>query len=192
MALNDDELRYKNVIDALKGLQGVKAPKNFEADLMRRINSEKFEEKRQSFWEKIFLPSRLVPSAGLAVAAVLLLFVININSDEVENPLLMEPKVREDMIEAKDVSDIPMTVQEEIPGETRLGSADSNIAEFRDEVSVNGSRERSRTNSFAATGFAIDKEGLNFRQVNLSEEEKQRLNELKHHFKMLLKNSENN
>jgi hypothetical protein len=191
MALNDDELRYKNVIDALKGLQGVKAPKNFEADLMRRINSEKFEEKRQSFWEKMFLPSRLVPSAGLAVAAVLLLFVININSDEVENPLLMEPKVREDMIEAKDVSDIPITVQEEIPGETRLGSADSNIAEFRDEVSVNGSRE-SKTNSFAATGFAIDKEGLNFRQVNLSEEEKQRLNELKHHFKMLLKNSENN
>jgi hypothetical protein len=192
MALNDDELRYKNVIDALKGLQGVKAPKNFEADLMRRINSEKFEEKRQSFWEKIFLPSRLVPSAGLAVAAVLLLFVININSDEVENPLLMEPKVREDMIEAKDVSDIPMTVQEEIPGETRLGSADSNLAEFRDEISISGSRERSKTNSFAATGFAIDKEGLNFRQVNLSEEEKQRLNELKHHFKMLLKNSENN
>ena len=192
MALNDDELRYKNVIDALKGLQGVKAPKNFEADLMRRINSEKFEEKRQSFWEKIFLPSRLIPSAGLAVAAVLLLFVININSDEVENPLLMEPKVREDMIEAKDVSDIPMTVQEEIPGETRLGSADSNLAEFRDEISISGSRERSKTNSFAATGFAIDKEGLNFRQVNLSEEEKQRLNELKHHFKMLLKNSENN
>jgi hypothetical protein len=192
MALNDDELRYKNVIDALKGLQGVKAPKNFEADLMRRINSEKFEEKRQSFWEKIFLPSRLVPSVGLAVAAVLLLFVININSDEVENPLLMEPRVREDMIEAKDVSDIPMTVQEEIPGETRLGSADSNLAEFRDEISISGSRERSKTNSFAATGFAIDKEGLNFRQVNLSEEEKQRLNELKHHFKMLLKNSENN
>lgn len=192
MALNDDELRYKNVIDALKGLKEVKAPKNFEADLMRRINSEKFEEKRQSFWEKIFLPSRLVPSAGLAVAAVLLLFVININSDEVENPLLMEPKVREDMIEAKDVSDIPMTVQEEIPGETRLGSADSNLAEFRDEISINGSRERSKTNSFAATGFAIDKEGLNFRQVNLSEEEKQRLNELKHHFRMLLKNSENN
>jgi hypothetical protein len=192
MALNDDELRYKNVIDALKGLQGVKAPKNFEADLMRRINSEKFEEKRQSFWEKMFLPSRLVPSAGLAVAAVLLLFVININSDEVENPLLMEPKVREDMIEAKDVSDIPMTVKEEIPGETRLGSADSNLAEFRDEISISGSRERSKTNSFAATGFAIDKEGLNFRQVNLSEEEKQRLNELKHHFKMLLKNSENN
>lgn len=192
MALNDDELRYKNVIDALKGLTEVKAPKNFEADLMRRINSEKFEEKRQSFWEKIFLPSRLVPSAGLAVAAVLLLFVININSDEVENPLLMEPKVREDMIEAKDVSDIPMTVQEEIPGETRLGSADSNLAEFRDEISISGSRERSKTNSFAATGFAIDKEGLNFRQVNLSEEEKQRLNELKHHFRMLLKNSENN
>ncbi|HEX9739152.1 MAG TPA: hypothetical protein VGA29_00145 [Ignavibacteriaceae bacterium] len=192
MALNDDELRYKNVIDALKGLKEVKAPKNFEADLMRRINSEKFEEKRQSFWEKIFLPSRLVPSAGLAVAAVLLLFVININSDEVENPLLMEPKVREDMIEAKDVSDIPMTVKEEIPGETRLGSADSNLAEFRDEISISRSRERSKTNSFAATGFAIDKEGLNFRQVNLSEEEKQRLNELKHHFKMLLKNSENN
>jgi hypothetical protein len=96
------------------------------------------------------------------------------------------------MIEAKDVSDIPMTVQEEIPGETRLGSADSNLAEFRDEISISRSRERSKTNSFAATGFAIDKEGLNFRQVNLSEEEKQRLNELKHHFRMLLKNSENN
>jgi hypothetical protein len=188
MALNDDELKYKNVVDTLKGLPEVKAPRNFETDLMRRINSEKFEEKRQGFWEKIFLPSRLIPSAGLAIAAVLLLFVINLNSDETENPLLMEPKVREDIIEATEMSDIPVPQKEDISLERRVGNTDR----FRDEAADSDLQGMDRNNSYSTAGFAINKDGLNFRQMNLSEEEKQRLNELKEHFRNLLKSGTNN
>lgn len=182
MELNENDLKYKDVIKTLKSLPQVKVPSNFEADLMRRINSERFEEK-QSFWEKIFLPSRLIPSAGLAVAAVLLLFVINLNSDETENPLLMEPKVRKDIIEAKKLSDIPLSVEEKSE-QNRMG--------YGSESSGRERTQRSQNNGFTTAGFSIEKEGLNFRQMNLSEEEKKQLNELRKHFRKLLEQRGNN
>ena len=46
MAINDEE-QYKDVINTLKGLQKVNAPANFETDLLRRINSEKFSSKAE-------------------------------------------------------------------------------------------------------------------------------------------------
>ena len=36
--MNDDEKKYNEVIKTLKGLQKLKAPPNFEADLKRRLN----------------------------------------------------------------------------------------------------------------------------------------------------------
>ena len=44
----DDEKKYDDLIKTLKGLQQVKAPPNFEADLKRKLNAEKYakEEKR--------------------------------------------------------------------------------------------------------------------------------------------------
>ena len=77
MKHNDNELKYKDVIDTLKNLQQVKVPKNFETELMRKINSQT-SGKEKNFWGRLFIPSRLIPSAGLAVTAVLLLFVLNI------------------------------------------------------------------------------------------------------------------
>jgi hypothetical protein len=191
MANNDDELKYKNVINTLKSLQKVKAPSGFEADLMRRINNEKFEEK-QSFWEKIFLPSRLIPSAALAVSAVILLFVININSDETENPLLMEPKVREDVIQTENISDLRASEEKQTRDERNDASEDINLKEFRSDSAGAGREVRNQNYSYTSVGYPIDKNGLNFRQMNLSEEEKQILNELKEHFRNLLKNSRNN
>jgi len=191
MSLNDDELKYKNVINTLKGLTKVKAPRNFEADLMRRINSETFNEK-QSFWEKLFSPSKLIPSAALAVSAVILLFVLNINSDEVENPLLMEPKVREDVIQTENISEVQLPGKDQISSEKKENSEETNISKFKNQTPDSGLQENNRGFSYTTTEYSIDKNGLNFRQVNLTKEEQQRLNELKEHFKMLLKNSRNN
>ncbi len=96
--MENDEKKYEDVIKALKGLQEVKAPANFEADLQRRINSEKFsKEEKKSFWENIFLPTRLIPSLGLVAAAVVIFFVVDTNSEEMDNPFLIEPRVREDV-----------------------------------------------------------------------------------------------
>ena len=187
MALNDDELKYKNVISTLKNLPEVNAPSNFEADLMRRINSGNYEIEKQSFWKKIFLPARLIPSAALAVGAVILLFFLNINSDENENPLLADPKIRQDIIQTEDFSNVDLNSQTE-----KKSSKDLKIQGYKNQVPDSGFRDNYDELSFSNADFSINKSGLNFRQVNLTEEEQHRLNELKEHFKTLLKNSKNN
>jgi hypothetical protein len=202
MALNDDEFRYKNVINTLKSIQEVKAPQNFEADLMRRINSEKFKGK-QNFWQKILIPSRLVPSAALAVAAIILLFFFNISSEDSENPLLVEPKVREDVIATENISEVPLnegspseklsdmkknTVEQRQKLEqSRTATEDSSVAMFRS----NSSLKMNDKPQFTVAGYSIDKGGLNFRQVNLSKEEQKQLRELREHFRTLLKHKNN-
>lgn len=118
----NDEKKYEDVIKALKGLQEVKAPVNFETDLQRRINSEKFsKEEKKSFWQNIFVPAKLIPSLGLVAAAVVIFFVVETNSEEMDNPFLIEPRVREDIIEITD---------------TELGRLESKKEETSKEKSV--------------------------------------------------------
>ncbi len=215
MPVKDDDKKYNDVIKTLNQLQEVKAPADFEADLMRKINSEKYKEKKeQNFWNKIFLPSRLVPSAGLAAAAIIVLFVVTLNPEEMEDPLIMEPRVREDIIEVvnfdeskleredkKDVNEAPLekrttmtesTVTEDkksgrrmegdvleesfaddkmitdidsVPTELIiLGTTETVLTEISEPttVSTKGTTE-------LATGLAISKEKLNFRQIQLSD-----------------------
>jgi hypothetical protein len=105
--MENDEKKYEDVIKALKGLQEVKAPANFEADLQRRINSEKFsKEEKKGFWENIFVPTRLIPSLGLMAVAVVIFFVVDTNSEEMDNPFLIEPRVREDVFAVTDYEDL--------------------------------------------------------------------------------------
>lgn len=190
MMNNDDELKYKDVIETLKSLQKVTAPKNFETKLQKRINSQ-IVEKKKPFWEKFFIPSRLVPSAALAISAVVLFFILTNNSDS-EDPLLMEPKIRQDVISSDGTSEISLPEKDNM---NRLGNErieDLDIAEFRDEVSDSGVRENNSPLSFTTAEHSIDKKGLNFRQVNLSKEEQESLNHLKAQFTRLLESSKNN
>lgn len=188
MALNDDEIRYKNVIDTLKSLPKVNAPNNFETELMRKINSETIKEK-QTFWEKFLLPSRLVPSAALAVSAVILLFVLNINAENPEDPLLMEPKVREDLIQTENISGIPLQQKFDAQKDRRENTADQL---FKEQSTDTGYGRSKSGVGYSNAEFSIDKSGLNFRQVNLSNEEQEQLIEVKERFRILLKTSGNN
>ena len=105
--MENDEKKYEDVIKALKGLQEVKAPENFEADLQRRINSEIFQKKeKKSFWQNIFAPAKLIPSLGLVATAIVIFFVVETNSEEMDNPFLIEPRVREDVIEVTDFDEL--------------------------------------------------------------------------------------
>jgi len=111
--MENDEKKYEDVINALKGLQEVKAPANFEADLNRRINQEKFSKKeKKTFWENIFLPSRLIPSLGLVAVAVVMFFVVDTNSEEMDNPFLIEPRVREDVFAVTEFEEIERKQEE--------------------------------------------------------------------------------
>lgn len=95
--LNDDELKYKKTIDALKKLQRIDAPKDFETTLMRKIN-QSVPEKDDGFFKRLFMPSRLVPSMALVATAIVLFFVIDLSPEELENPFLLEPRLREDVV----------------------------------------------------------------------------------------------
>jgi hypothetical protein len=101
MIQNDDEVRYINIIRLLKQLPKVTAPPNFESDLMKRINSGNFQENyRPRWWDKLFLPSRLIPAAAFALSILAVFYFLNFNSVERENPFLAKPKIRETVLEA--------------------------------------------------------------------------------------------
>jgi hypothetical protein len=125
----NDEKKYEKVINTLKNLKEVKAPENFEADLRRRINSEKFsKEKRKGFWQNILVPVRLIPSLGLIVAAVVIFFVMDANSEKMDNPFLIEPRVREDLIAVTDYEQLKEEHQKELKKSEALGK-EKNIPE---------------------------------------------------------------
>jgi len=220
MPVKDDDKKYSNLIKDLNQLQEVKAPADFEAELMRKINSEKYiEQKGQSIWSKIFLPSRLIPSAGLAAAAVIVFFVVTLNPEELEDPLQMEPRVREDIIKVVDYNEVKLKredkkidkdIIDESPLEKRTVTTESSVTEdkgsgrrmeeeviesFTDdemiadidsvptESMITGTTQPitlpTEGETEMATGLAISKENLNFRQIQLSEEEQEVVEQLK-------------
>jgi hypothetical protein len=220
MPVKDDDKKYSDLIKTLNQLQEVKAPANFEAELMRKINSDKFKEKKgQSIWSKIFLPSRLIPSAGLAAAAIIVFFVVTLNPEELEDPLQMEPRVREDIIEVVDYNEVKLELEDkkidkdiidETPLEKRTTMTESSVTEdkgsgrrmeeeviesFTDdemiadidsvptETMISGTTEPTTLptegETEMATGLAISKENLNFRQIQLSEEEQEVVEQLR-------------
>ena len=92
IAPDDDEIRFKSVINLLKHTSKVSAPPGFEADLMRRINLNNYSERNKvKWWENILIPSRIVPSVS-ALAVVIIFFVLNFNTVERENPFFATPK----------------------------------------------------------------------------------------------------
>ena len=216
--MSEDDVKYKELINVLKSLPEVNAPKNFETTLMHRINTGNFKAKL-SLWDKIFLPSRFIPSAALAVTAVIILFVMNINSGDIDNPLLIEPRIREDIfanierISFEDRYSIPVSKtdgkkkaeeyrntekvrsisSEEIKSrKENIITDDTNVAELKVDKLQSKRNEAgfSKETSVTAASF-IDKRGLNFRQINLNEEEKIIVNRLKERVKSLFKKSKN-
>jgi hypothetical protein len=237
--MGNDEKKYEDVIKALKGLQDVKAPANFEADLQRKINSEKFsKEEKKSFWENIFVPSRLIPSLGLVAVSVVIFFVVDTNSEEVDNPFLIEPRVREDVFAVADNTELEKK-QEEVSKEKSLKKEEPAVEQRKMDSQLKSSedkmisaREKSaeleglldekdavRNESIVAgankvedsiaaittespqptvpaevgtemvTGQTITKEELNFRQIQLTEEEQKTVDALKSQVQSLEKSN---
>ena len=96
-----DEERYINIINLLKQLPKITAPPDFESDLMRRINSGNFKENfKVHWWDKLLLPSRLIPASAFALSVLALFYFLNFNSVDRENPFLAKPKIRTTVSEA--------------------------------------------------------------------------------------------
>ena len=93
----NNEKENKNLIDDLKNLPKVDAPPNFEAGLLRKINSAKGKEKT-GFWENLLSPGKLFPGAIAVATAVIILFIVDNKSQDIEDPLNIEPRIREDVV----------------------------------------------------------------------------------------------
>ena len=104
--MNDEEKTYKKLIDDLKNLPKIDAPKNFETGLWRKINSSE-DTKKVSFLEKLFSPARLAPAALAIVSAIIIFFVVDVNSEEMEDPLNIAPRLREDLVIFETTKEIP-------------------------------------------------------------------------------------
>lgn len=233
--MENDEKKYEDVIKALNGLQEVKAPANFEADLQRRINSEKFsKQEKKSFWQNIFVPAKLIPSLGLVAASIVIFFVVETNSEEMDNPFLIEPRLREDVFAVTEFEEVEQK-QEEVAKQKSLKkdepvkNNEPVMGKRRDESELRSSEDKMITggeksgeaeglldekdivrdqdlsteafnaaeltiidslatpqptttavmSSESVTGQSITKEELNFRQVQLTEEEQKTVNKLK-------------
>ncbi|MFB3055920.1 MAG: hypothetical protein ACE1ZQ_02000 [Ignavibacteriaceae bacterium] len=213
----DDEKKYDNLIKTLKGLQQVKARPNFEADLKRRLNAEKYGKEEKKSIKRFFTPSRLVPSFGFAAVAIVIFLMVSTNSEEADNPFLMEPKIREDMILISDTDDLNIpkdnlgkkseVFEEKVIADKKdkeirrenfveEKSYDDNVIAGRNELALSETTMISETESAlhedlsapVATGFAIRKSGLNFRQVNPTQKEQEEILELKKKVQFLEKN----
>lgn len=161
MPVNEEDTRYKELIRTLNSLQKVSAPPGFESSLMRRINSGEFKKERSPL-RNIFSPSRLIPAAA-AVAAVLLVFVFNPKAETPDDPLMADPRVREDVIISKE--------------------AGTNSNELKKPSERKASSFQRYAGSASNKNLFINKKGLNFRQIRLSFDERQQLNKLKAKFR---------
>lgn len=142
--MENEEKKYEEIIKALKNLEKVDAPENFEADLKRRINSEKFPEKeRKGFWENILIPARLIPSLGLVAVAAIIFFVVDTNSEDMENPFLIEPRVREDVIVVTDSEFEGLEIKkEEAPKEKSIEKDEPVLEKRRDQNELKSSDDK--------------------------------------------------
>jgi len=205
MGSEKGDLNYKDLIKDLNQLQEVKAPKYFEADLMRRINSEDFknEESTTGFWSKYFSPAKIIPTAALAVAMVVMFLIIDSKPDISNDPLLAAPRERTDLISSNDIS-VEKFIKErqEIFNDLKKDKSASDEISQKDSDqksspslakkslkmegmtsssrSLNGGNLKGNVNApRVQASFAISKSGLNFRQVNLSKAERKEVEQLR-------------
>jgi hypothetical protein len=169
----DEEKKYKKLIDDLKNLPKVNAPQNFESNLWRKIKSSERNEKA-SFLDKILSPGKLIP-AGVAIASVvIMLLLIDIKPNQPEDPLNIQPRMREDIVaveqfELKTAAPLKESIKKKdekraldknIPqGKIQAENSDNEImlrkegAGFRDEAIAKDSKGESlKTNQPAAAG----------------------------------------
>lgn len=149
--MNEEEKINKKLLDDLKNLPKVDAPKNFETELLRKINSSELE-KKESFWDRLLSPAKLAPAAVAIVSAAIIFFVVDINSEDMEDPLNITPRLREDLVVVESYEEIPVAPlkkSERVKEESKLineGLDEANENETQIEPKV-GLEKRSDTKS---------------------------------------------
>ncbi len=207
----DDDPKYDGVKRVLQNLEKIEAPLNFEQKLFDRISQGEFEEEL-SFIDKLFLPSRLIPSAGLAVTIVLIFFLSNVfvpSTDE--NPLLANPRVRVDVI-STNLPTIPTKVKNKTKQKTNndvFKSIEKTQLNLKDKsnnktnltndpnlgIRITGRSSQSNTyyNGSILTSVSpngsINKRGLDYKQIYLQRLQRAQIEQMRKRIEAMLRNS---
>lgn len=186
--MNFNDNANEGISKILKSLQQVKAPHNFESNLMRRINSADFneEKKSRSFRERIFAPAKFIPSAALAIAAVVILFIVDLSPDNNDNPLMIQPKVRQDILVPHPSS---INIKLKTEAQKKKDENDKLVENEKTKPHKQSKEFFAKPSPNVSSIYAIDKKGLNFRQINLDVKERRQLNKLKEKMINFIKNS---
>jgi hypothetical protein len=196
----NDEKRFEEIIDKLKSLNKISAPDYFESNLMRRINQEDFSKEKPEIKSKFSL-SRLVPSSALVLTTIIIVLILQSSDKKILDPLQIEPKPKEEIIHREKLGAIPDesnspigSVDNKSTGEMIFESGEPSLlsapvlkdeskktedfmpnSEIMNELNVT-------TEGVTAPGQfekSLDKSNLNFKQILLSDSQKQKIEMLK-------------
>jgi hypothetical protein len=206
----DDDKRFENVRGLLKNLIKVKASSHFDSELMKRIRQTEEVKSKQSWLDKIFSP-KLIPSAALAVTAVIILFLLKNNMNDIDDPFQSIPRLREDTSimqsepsAATDMGSLrdsrqkadkeelnsPAAVKSENQTDNYRGDSNVRKALTLDYTSLQ--RIEVRTLNYTPNEEIKSLGGLNYKIVLAGDEELQKLKSLHEKLIMETRNKENN
>lgn len=187
----------KQLLDDLKNLPKVSAPVNFEEGLWKKIYSEP--EEHETLGQKIFSVNKFIPATATLALLIIIFFLLNNNSSDYEDPFMIEPPVRNDLItisnEESGVSDLIEQKQKADQQEWKSGNQTRELRKQSKSLPMNDSSNETTTSDQAeksryvspqpmvlndeVESNAIDKEELNFLKKSVSEQEKRQIMELR-------------
>jgi hypothetical protein len=186
----------KNLLDDLKNLPKISAPENFEEELWKKIYSQ--DEKKEFFWQRIFSSAKFIPATATLAAIIIIFFLVRSNANDYEDPFMIDPPVRNDIITVSnnDTNVSDLIEQKQKSEQLEINSDESFRKGLREksenkitDSTVRDLKEQSKQTSEIQTESApvindvvnngIQKEELNFLKRSLSDQEKQEIIELK-------------
>ena len=206
----DDDKNFEQVRGLLKNLTKVKAPARFDLELMKRIKQTEEVKLKLSWLSKIFSP-KLIPSAALAVTAVIILFLLKNNMNDIDDPFQSMPRLRDDTSimqsepaaatgmgslrnsrekVAIDESNAPAAVESENLADNYRGDSNVRSAAVLDNISLQ--RIEVKTLNYTPNQEIKSLGGLNYRIVLAGDEELQKLKSLHEKLIIEVRRKENN
>jgi hypothetical protein len=179
---SNENNEFESLCRLLKSLQEVKAPSNFEVTLFQKINSREFTftETSENIWSRLFSRYKLIPSAALAVLAVLIIYFFSVQSSQKENPFAIQPKLRKDvMVTDPFSSGAGIKSQVEEKEKSQASNNQSHSQNLSEQRATPNSSLYSNQQLNVLTASTISKSGLNFRHVNPNLNQRKEVYELK-------------
>ena len=206
----EDDNEFEKIKRLLKDLPKVNAPSNFENELSRRINQGEQTKEKESWFDKVFSP-KLVPSAALAVTAVIILFLLKGNVSDVEDPFQVMPKLREeqnlkqdqlgtgsDKIIAEETNNLSKReksngrTSNESESRNNFHDGDSNIIEISSFGNTSIERISVTASNYLPDQAIIVSGGLNYKVVRVGGEERKMIEMLREKINSTPKYQRNN